>query len=80
MSQLYEEILDGSTDLLDRDLIQQCWTFINNTKKGHPEAEQGKCDDLVMARSIAGQVRLQRPYKQKVRRQTKKPYRGLAGY
>ena len=47
------------------DLIQQCWTFINNVKRGEPEAEQGKQDDMVIARAIAGQVRLEQPYKRK---------------
>ena len=36
------QILDGSTDICDSDLIQQCWTFINNVKRGEPEAEKGK--------------------------------------
>ncbi len=81
LSQLGEEIFNGSTDLLDKDLIQQCWTFINNTKKKRPEAEQGKCDDVVFARAIAGQVRLEQPYKDISGRRKKKPrYRGLAGY
>ena len=81
LSQLGEEIFEGSTDLVDKDLIQQCWTFINNPKKKHPEAEQGKCDDVVFARAIAGQVRLEQPYKDKMFHKRKKPrYRGLAGY
>ena len=82
LAQLAEEILDGSTELNDKDLIQQCWTFINNVKRGEPEAEQGKQDDVVIARAIAGQVRLEQPYKEKVMPQnrTRKRYRGLSGY
>ncbi len=81
LSQLGEEIFDGSTDLVDKDLIQQCWTFINNPKKKHPEAEQGKCDDAIFARAICGQVRIEQPYKDKTFHKRKKPrYRGLAGY
>ena len=81
LSQLYEEILDGATDLRDRELIQQCWTFINNVKRGQPEAEKGKCDDLVIARSIAGQVRIEQPFKSRdliIIKQ--KRNRGLSGY
>lgn len=81
IAQLAEEIREGSTDLLDKDLIQQCWTFINNPKKQRAEADKGKCDDMVMCRSIASQVRLEQPYKQRVfggKRKTR--YRGLAGY
>jgi len=81
LSQLAEEITNNSTDLLDRELIQQCWTFINNPKRGQPEAEKGKCDDLVMARAIAGQVRMEQPYKEKLDRKPKrKRFKGLAGY
>ncbi|MBE3086133.1 MAG: hypothetical protein IMZ64_07950, partial [Bacteroidetes bacterium] len=61
-----EEISCRSTDLLDIDLIGQCWTFINNAKRGQPEAEKGKCDDLVVARAIAGQVRTEQPFKERV--------------
>lgn len=80
LSQLAEEILNGSTELLDNDLIKQCWTFINNVKTKKPEAEKGKCDDLVIARAIAGQVRIEKPFKQVFRRKKKKIYRGLSGY
>ncbi len=81
LSQLAEEIAEGSTDLVDKDLIQQCWTFINNIKRGQPEAEKGKCDDLVMARAIAGQVRLEQPYKEKFMGLRKIKHRkGLSGY
>src|SRR3990167_1125312 len=78
LSQLHEEISNGSTNLLDKDLIQQCWTFVNNISRGQPEAEKGKNDDLVMARGIAGQVRLEHPFKDTEFRKIKvKRYRGL---
>ncbi len=81
LAQLGEEIAEGSTDLLDQDLIQQAWTFINNLKRGQPEADRGKCDDLIMARAIAGQVRAEQPYKEKFLIQVKrKRFRGLSGY
>jgi hypothetical protein len=81
LAQLAEEIKDGSTQLLDKDLINQCWTFINNPKTKKPEAEKGKHDDLVMARAIASQVRLEQPYKTRTLTFRKpKRFRGLAGY
>jgi len=81
LSQFAEEISNGSTDLLDKDLIQQCWTFVNNPKKQRAEAERGKNDDLVIARSIAGMVRLEQPYKSmEFKRKKKSHYRGLSGY
>lgn len=81
LAQLAEEIFDGSTKLNDRDLVQQCWTFINNAKRGQPEAEKGKSDDMVMARAIAGQVRQQNPFKEKFYRlPTRKRFKGLSGY
>ena len=57
LGQLREEILDNATDLLDKELLSQCRTFINNPKKKRPEAEVGKKDDMVFARAIAGMVR-----------------------
>lgn len=81
LSQLSEEITEGSTDLLDQDLIQQAWTFINNLKRGQPEADRGKCDDMVMCRAIAGQIRLENPYKERILIKIKrKHFRGLSGY
>lgn len=81
LAQLAEEIAENSTDLFDMDLIGQAWTFINNAKRGQPEAEKGKCDDLVMARAIAGQVRMEQPYKEKILiARRKKRFRGLSGY
>jgi len=81
LAQLAEEIANGSTDLLDKDLIQECWTFINNVNRGQPEAEKGKNDDLVMARSIAGQIRLEHPFKDtEFKKKKKTHYRGLSGY
>ena len=81
LAQLAEEIAEGSTDLLDLDLIGQCWTFINNANRGQPEAEKGKCDDLVIARSIASQVRLEHPYKKKdIFLIKRRHFKGLSGY
>jgi len=81
LAQFSEEVTQGSTDLRDVDLISQCWTFINNVKRGKPEAEKGKSDDLVLARAIAGQVRCEKPYKEKFMvRPKQKRRRGLSGY
>ncbi len=83
LAQLAEEIVCRSTDLLDVDLIGQCWTFINNAKKRKPEADVGKKDDLVMARAIAAQVRVENPYKDNSLMwlyKKKKRFKGLSGY
>ena len=81
LAQFAEEIFNESTELLDADLIRQCWTFVNNPKRGRPEAEQGECDDMVISRAIAGQVRIEQPYKDRVLKKMKvKRYRGLSGY
>lgn len=81
LSALSEEIDNGSTELLDATLIGQAWTFINNVKRGQPEADKGKADDLIMARAIAGQLRQENPYKDTFKPIPKqKRYRGLCGY
>lgn len=81
LAQLSEEITEGSAELLDIDLIGQCWTFINNAKRGQPEAEKGKSDDLVMCMAIASQVRMEQPYKEKVFiPKRRRVFRGLSGY
>ncbi len=81
LAQLHEEVENSSTDLLDKDLVGQAWTFINNPKRGQPEADKGKCDDLLMARAIAGQVRMEQPYKDKfIPQGQKKRFKGLCGY
>lgn len=81
LSQMAEEITEGSTELKDATLISQCWTFINNIKRGQPEADRNKCDDLVIARAIAGQVRLEQPYKERVPVMIRqRRFKGLAGY
>lgn len=56
---LKQEIREGSTDLRDKILIQQCMKFVN--EDGKPQAAQGEHDDLVFARSIAGMMRRYRP-------------------
>ena len=82
LAQFQDEIANESTELVDKELIQQCWTFVNNVKRGEPEAEKGKADDLVIARAIAGQVRMEQPYKEKFfnPRGQQRRFRGLSGY
>ncbi len=82
LTQMKEEITSGSLSLNDRELINQCWTFINNAKTGKPEADTGKNDDLVMACAIAVYVRIECPYKGNFKKtRTRQPhYRGLSGY
>lgn len=81
LAQMAEEILNGSTDLCDKELMAQCWTFINNIKRGQPEAERGKADDLVMARAIAGMVRIEQPFKDVFTRPRRVGrFKGLSGY
>ncbi len=81
LSQLASEIENNSTELVDKDLINQAWTFINNLKRGQPEAEKGKADDLIMARAIAGQVRMEQPFRDVFRMpKVKVRSRGLSGY
>lgn len=62
LAQLKNEIAENSTDLLDEELLGECRTFINHPKKKRPEAENGKKDDLVFARAIAGMVRSYYPH------------------
>ena len=66
LSYLKQEIREGSTDLRDKILIQQCMKFVMND--GKPQAAEGEKDDLVMARAIAGMMRrhkLSQPVAQK---------------
>lgn len=82
LAQMSEEVSEESTELKDGELISQCWTFINDETKGRPEAQKGKHDDLIFARAIAGQVRLQFPYKesfQGIKPPTRR-FKGLSGY
>jgi len=81
LSQMKEEITEDNLTLNDRELVNQCYTFVNNLKRGQPEAEKGKNDDLVMSCAIACYVRGENPYKQKsYKRVVKKHHKGLSGY
>ena len=80
-----EEIKENATELLDKDLIRQCWTFVNID--GKAQAQKGMKDDLVIARSIFSQVRNQFPYvkssfhdkmRESYHRKIVKPNQGLA--
>lgn len=56
ISQFIEEIREDSTELRDPILIDQCLTFVRKPG-GKIEAQNGKQDDYVIARMIAGRLR-----------------------
>ena len=58
LAALKQEIREGSTELLDKQVINQCMRFVN--VDGKPQASAGAKDDLVMARAIAGAMRRHR--------------------
>jgi len=70
LGQLQSEIREGSTRLGSKLLMKECLTFIKNAETKKAEAEQGKNDDLVIARAIAGQLRHDEPYQIKPERPT----------
>ena len=71
LAQMNAEIRENSTELIDEELINQCWKFIRNSKKnGKPEAIEGGNDDLVVSRAIAGFVRRLKPYSSPKKEQT----------
>jgi len=61
ISQLIQEIREDATELRDETLIDQCLTFVKKPN-GKMEAQNGKQDDYVMARMIAGRLRDMFPY------------------
>lgn len=70
LGQLQEEIREGSARLNDHVLIRECLTFIQNPDTKKAEAELGCNDDMVIARAIAGMLRVEVPYKHKPDRPT----------
>jgi len=62
LSRMAEAIRLNSTLLLDKDLINQCFTFVTNPKSLKPEAASGKQDGLVITMAIAQQIRAEKPY------------------
>ena len=69
LSQMQEEIREGSLELMDEILIKECLTFIKNPETKKAEAEEGMHDDTVIAAAIAGQIRHDDPYKVPQRKQ-----------
>jgi hypothetical protein len=63
LAQMNEEIRTGSTQLKSAKLINQCMTFVIDPKTLKAEAALNKQDGLVICRAIAGQVRVEFPYK-----------------
>jgi len=62
LSRMAEAIRLNSALLLDKDLIDQCWTFVINPKSLKAEASTSKQDGLVICFAIFQQVRAERPY------------------
>ena len=61
IAHLQTEIREDSTELRDIDLIDQCLGFVR--KPNHKiEAQEGKHDDYVIARMIAGEMRILYPF------------------
>ncbi len=58
LAALKQEIRESSTELLDKQLINQGMRFVN--VDGKPQASAGAKDDLIMARAIAGAMRRHR--------------------
>ena len=63
LSQMQEEIREGTLPLRFIPLIKECLTFIKNPESKKAEAMEGKHDDLVISCAISGQIRHQDPYK-----------------
>lgn len=67
LSRMAEEVSINSTKLVDKDLIDECYTFVNKFDKygnfQKTEAATSKQDGLVICRAIAGQVRYEQPHK-----------------
>lgn len=61
---LRQEIREGATELMDEPMIDECLSFIE-LDSGKLAAAPGCHDDLVIARMIAGMMRLERPFSQK---------------
>lgn len=82
LAQMKEEVDNGAISLNDRELINQCWTFINNLNTGKAEADSGKNDDLVISCAIGCYVRSENPYKGISRKMPARSprYIGLSGY
>jgi len=61
ISHLQTEIREDSTELRDIDGVTQCLSFVRKPN-GKIEAQTGKHDDWVMARMIAGEMRILYPF------------------
>lgn len=65
LSQMQEEIREGSLQLKDPILIKECLTFIKNPETKKVEAQEGMHDDTVIACAISGAIRHEEPYRVK---------------
>lgn len=55
LDQFAQAMREGTVEILDPDLIRECFTFVRN-KDGKPEAQEGTHDDRVMAFAGAWQL------------------------
>ena len=69
LAQLNEEIKTNATDLVSEELVEECYNFIRKKNRDgefkRVEADAGKQDGLVIARAIAGIVRMDNPFIQR---------------
>jgi len=79
LSQLAQEIKEGSHILNDQMLVNECMNFI--FLDGKEQAAEGSHDDYIFADAIAGEMRRLYPFKPTHdRRPARQPWRGLSGY
>lgn len=57
IDQFIEEVREDATELRDLELIEECFTFVQDPETGKIAAQEGRKDDIVMARIIAGKLR-----------------------
>lgn len=70
LSQMQEEIREGSLGLKHIKLIKECLTFIKNPETKKAEAQEGTHDDLVISCAISGAIRVEEPYAPKVKKRS----------
>ena len=62
LAQMNEEIKNKTTELISKELIDECKVFIVDPDTKKPQAQKNYQDGLVICRAIAGMVRQQYPY------------------
>ena len=67
LDDMAEEIKDMAVEMRDPDLIDQCYTFVQN-QRGKAEADGNFLDDFIIAYAICGRVIKDFPFKAKKNR------------